>query len=96
MIEKQEADDFDEAEDDDALDGEDAGDEVDLARLTKDMDIARRRGARQGIPAWRKLELLAEQRRTRELTSDFDDYDLDEPKSTRRAQQRPGHRAGQH
>lgn len=85
MIEKQEAEDFDDAEDDDSLDGEDAGDEVDLARLTKDMDLARRRGARAGIPAWRKLELLAEQRRTRELTSDFDDYDLDEPKLPRRA-----------
>lgn len=81
MIEKQEADEFDES-DDDALDGE-AGEEVDLARLAKDMDLARRRGARQGIPAWRKLELLAEQRRTAELTSDFDDYDLDEPKRSR-------------
>lgn len=78
MIEKQEADEFDDDEDDDALD--DGGDEVDLARLTKDMDQARRRGAKQGVPAWRKLELLAEQRRTAELTSDFDDYDLDEPK----------------
>lgn len=81
MIEKQEADEFDESEDD-TLDGE-AGEEVDLARLAKDMDLARRRGARQGIPAWRKLELLAEQRRTAELTSDFDDYDLDEPKRSR-------------
>lgn len=88
MNEKQEADDFDEAEDDDTLDGEDAGDEVDLARLTKDMDMARRRGTRQGIPAWRKLELIAEQRRTRELTSDFDDYDLDEPKLPRRSASR--------
>lgn len=83
MSEKQEADEFDEADDDEALDTE--GEEVDLARLTKDMDMARRRGARQGIPAWRKLELLAEQRRTAELTSDFDDYDLDEPKRARRS-----------
>ena len=77
MSEKQEAEDFDEADEDEALDG---GDEVDLVRLTKDLDIARRRGAKNGVPAWRKLELLAEQRRTAELTSDFDDYDLDEPK----------------
>lgn len=83
MSEKQEADEFDEADDDETLDTE--GEEVDLARLTKDMDMARRRGARQGIPAWRKLELLAEQRRTAELTSDFDDYDLDEPKRARRS-----------
>ncbi|HTQ36514.1 MAG TPA: hypothetical protein VMH77_05705, partial [Steroidobacteraceae bacterium] len=78
MIEKQEADEFDEDEDDNALDGGD--EEVDLARLSRDMDLARRRGAKQGVPAWRKLELLAEQKRTAELTSDFDDYDLDEPR----------------
>ncbi len=82
MSEKQEADEFDE-NDDEALD-EEGGDEVDLARLTKDMDSARRRGVKQGVPALRKLELLAEQKRTAELTSDFDDYDLDEPKQARR------------
>jgi hypothetical protein len=81
MSEKQEAEDYDEADDDDALDGDE---EVDLARLTKDLDIARRRGAKHGMPAMRKLELLAEQKRTAELTSDFDDYDLDEPKRGRR------------
>jgi hypothetical protein len=79
MIEKQEAEEFDEADDEDALDGDGAEEEVDLARLARDMDLARKRGVRQGIPAWRKLELLAEQKRTAELTSDFDDYDLDEP-----------------
>jgi Ni/Co efflux regulator RcnB len=83
MSEKQEADEFDEDEDEEAL--EEGAEEVDLARLTKDMDLAQRRGGKQGVPAWRKLELLAEQRRTAELTSDFDDYDLDEPKrGTRR------------
>ena len=77
MGEKQEADEFDEDEDDAPDEG---AEEVDLARLTKDLDLARRRGGKQGVPAWRKLELLAEQRRTAELTSDFDDYELDEPK----------------
>ena len=84
MIEKQEAEEFDEADDEDALDGDGAEEEVDLARLARDMDLARKRGVRQGIPAWRKLELLAEQKRTAELTSDFEDYDLDEPKAARR------------
>jgi hypothetical protein len=82
MIEKQEADDFDEA-DDEILDSEES-ESVDLVRLTRELDQARRRGAKQGVPAWRKLELLAEQRRTAELTSDFEDYDLDEPKLGRR------------
>ena len=80
MSEKQEAEDFDESEDEE-LEGDE---EVDLARLAKDMDIARRRGARNGIPALRRLELLAEQRRIAELTSDFDDYDIDEPRRARR------------
>jgi Ni/Co efflux regulator RcnB len=78
MSEKQEADEFDDA-DEDALD-HDEGDAADLARMTRELDQARKRGAKHGTPAWRKLELLAEQRRTRELTSDFDDYDLDEPR----------------
>jgi hypothetical protein len=83
MSEKQEADEFDEADDDEALDdGE--GEDVDLARLTRELDVTRRRGAKQGVPALRKLELLAEQKRTRELTSDFDDYDIDEPKYAHR------------
>jgi Ni/Co efflux regulator RcnB len=83
MIEKQDADEFDEA-DDDALDN-DEGDAADLARLTRELDQSRKRGAKQGTPALRKLELLAEQRRTRELTSDFEDYDLDEPRRGRRS-----------
>lgn len=90
MIEKQEAEEFDEADDDDALDGDGAEEEVDLARLTRDMDLARRRGSRQGVPAWRKLELLAEQKRTAELTSDFDDYDLEEPKRASPSRMRLG------
>lgn len=80
MIEKQEADEFD--DEDEAL--EDGGDEVDLARLSKDMDLARRRGVKQLEPAWRRLELLAEQKRTAELTSDFEDYDLDEGRQGKR------------
>ena len=83
MSEKQEAEEFDEA-DDDTLDN-DEGDAVDLARLTREMDQARKRGGKQGVPAWRKLELLAEQRRTRELTSDFDDYEVEKPRMSRRS-----------
>lgn len=81
MIEKQEADEFDEA-DDELLDSEES-ESVDLMRLTREMDQSRRRSAKQGVPALRKLELLAEQRRTAELLSDFDDYDIDEPKFSR-------------
>lgn len=90
MIEKQEAEEFDEGDEDDTLDGDAGGEEVDLARLTRDMDLARRRGVRQGVPAWRKLELLAEQKRTAELTSDFDDYEIDDAKAARASRNRHG------
>ncbi|MEO8306865.1 MAG: hypothetical protein ABI616_02350 [Pseudomonadota bacterium] len=72
MIEKQEKEDFDDADDDTSLDGED----VDVARLAREMDLSRSRKPR-GTPALRQLELLAEKRRIAELTSDFDDYDID-------------------
>jgi hypothetical protein len=52
--------------------------ELDLARAIKDMDIAKRRGEKVGEPAWRRLEQRLEQRRTAELISDFEDYDVDE------------------
>ncbi len=54
-------------------------DDCDLERVNKDLELARKRGPKQGEPAWRKLELLQEQKRMAELTSDFEDYDLDEP-----------------
>jgi hypothetical protein len=60
-----------EDEDDDL----DRGEDVD--RAMRDIDSARRRGAQKGVdPAWRRLERLREDKRTAELTSDFDDYDL--------------------
>ena len=80
MIEKQEREEFDDPDDDDAsFDGED----VDVARLTRDLDLGRGRKPKQGTPAWRRLELLAEQKRVADLTSDFEDYDIDEPGARR-------------
>jgi hypothetical protein len=73
MSEKPESDDFEEE------DGEEvAGDEesLDVDRLIQDLD-KRKRGSPRGVePAWRKLERMLEQKRTSELLSDFDDYDL--------------------
>jgi hypothetical protein len=73
MSEKPESDDFEEE------DGEEvAGDEesLDVDRLMQDLD-KRKRGSPRGVePAWRKLERMLEQKRTSELLSDFDDYDL--------------------
>lgn len=75
MNEKPESDEF---EDEDAEEVSGDEDSLDVDRLIQDLD-KRKRGAQKGIePAWRKLERMLEQKRTSELLSDFDDYDLDE------------------
>lgn len=67
--------DSDEYEEDDAE--EVAGDDdLDLDRAIKDMEIAKRRTVKVGDPAWRRLEQRLEQKRTAELISDFEDYDI--------------------
>ncbi|MDR2216195.1 MAG: hypothetical protein LBE59_10205 [Nevskiaceae bacterium] len=75
MDEKHDSDEFEE-DDDQSLDGDDQ----DLDRATRELELARRRSGDKsgGVPALRKLELLREQKQIAELTSDFDDYDLDE------------------
>lgn len=74
MNEKPESEEF---EEDDDLPAD--ADDGDLDRATRELEFARRRGnGKAGVPALRRLELLLEQKRTAELTSDFDDYDLDE------------------
>jgi hypothetical protein len=70
--------DSDEFEEDDA--DEVAGDDdLDLDRAIKDMEIAKRRNVKVGEPAWRRLEQRLEQKRTAELISDFEDYDIGDP-----------------
>ena len=70
--------DSDEFEEDDAE--EVAGDDdLDLDRAIKDMEIAKRRSVKVGEPAWRRLEQRLEQKRTAELISDFEDYDIGDP-----------------
>jgi hypothetical protein len=73
--------DSDEFEEDDA-DEVDGDDDLDLDRAIKDMEIAKRRTVKVGEPAWRRLEQRLEQKRTAELISDLEDYDIgpgDEP-----------------
>lgn len=87
MSEKSESDEFENEEDDEPVVEE--GD-VDLDQVIKDLDLAKRRGQRAGDPAWRRLERLLEEKRTAELTSDFEDYDVgndgeeDSPKAQRK------------
>jgi len=77
MSEKPEPSDEFEDEDSDEVAG--VGDEsLDVDRLMQDLD-KRKRGAPKGVePAWRKLERIREQKRTSELLSDFDDYEVDD------------------
>jgi hypothetical protein len=68
----------DEFEDEDA-DEIVSDDDPDLDRAIKDMEIAKRRSIRAGEPAWRRLEQRLEQKRTAELISNLEDYDLNSP-----------------
>lgn len=87
MSEKPESDEFEEEESDEPLVGDS---DIDLDQVTKELDMAKRRGQKVGDPAWRRLERLLEDKRTAELTSDFEDYDIglddDDEESSDRAQ----------
>ena len=75
MSEKPESDEFEDEEAEEPVieDGD-----VDLDQVTKDLDLAKRRGQKVGDPAWRRLERLMEDKHTAELTSDFEDYEIGE------------------
>ena len=69
----------DEFEDEEPDELEDAEEALDVDKLMRDFDTRKRRGARvAGEPAWRKLERKLEERRTKGLLSDFEDYPVDE------------------
>jgi hypothetical protein len=73
MSEKPESDEFEEEDAEDAAPG---GDDVDVDHLMRDVESARRRAPKGTEPAWRRLERVMEERRTAELLSDFDDYEI--------------------
>src|SRR5258708_1394758 len=76
MSEKPESDEF---EEEDAEDTAPGGDEVDVDHIMRDVESQRRRAPKGAEPAWRRLERGMEERRTAELISDFDDYEIAEP-----------------
>ena len=66
-----------EFEDDEPEELEDAAEDLDVDQLMRDFDTRKRRGARvAGEPAWRKLERMLEDKRTKGLVSDFGDYEV--------------------
>jgi hypothetical protein len=79
--EKPESEEF---EEEDAEDTAPGGDDVDVDHIMRDVDSQRRRAPKGAEPAWRRLERVMEERRTAELMSDFDDYEIGgaEPEDT--------------
>jgi hypothetical protein len=73
MSEKPESDEFDEEDAEEVAPG---GDDVDVDHIMRDVETARRRAPKGAEPAWRRLERVMEDRRTAELLSDFDDYQI--------------------
>jgi hypothetical protein len=71
--EKPEAEEFDE---EDAEEPAPGGDDLDVDHIMRDVESARRRAPKGCEPAWRRLERVMEERRTAELMSDFDDYQI--------------------
>jgi hypothetical protein len=68
-----ETEDFDDDDDGDEIVDDDG---LDVDRVMKDMETAKRRAAKAGEPAWRRLERRMEQKLTAEQISDFEDYDI--------------------
>jgi len=81
MSEKPESDEFEDEEADEPV--SEAAD-VDLDQVNKELDLAKRRGQKLGDPAWRRLERIIEDKRTAELTSDFDDYEIGDDEGPKR------------
>ena len=75
MSEKPESDEF---EEEDAEDAPPGGDDVDVDHIMRDVESQRRRAPKGAEPAWRRLERVMEERRTAELLSDFDDYEIED------------------
>ncbi len=67
----------DELDDDEVEEILEDGDDVDLDRMYKEAERAKRRAAKGGEPAWKVLERRREERLVAEQISDFDDYDID-------------------
>lgn len=75
MSEKPESEEF---EEDDVEDVAPGSDDVDVDNIMRDVESRRRRAPKGAEPAWRRLERVMEERRTAELLSDFDDYEIED------------------
>jgi hypothetical protein len=90
MSEKPESDEFEEE------DAEDTApvDDVDVDHIMRDVESQRRRAPKGAEPAWRRLERVMEERRTAELLSDFDDYEIgDDSDAAEESEEEPDEKA---
>jgi hypothetical protein len=60
-------------------------DDVDLDKVYRDIETAKKRAAKKGQPAWRVLEQRREQELTAAQISDLEDYDIDDVELTLQA-----------
>ncbi|HVC01507.1 MAG TPA: hypothetical protein VND80_04805 [Steroidobacteraceae bacterium] len=73
MSEKPESDEF---EEEDAEEPAAGAEDVDVDHIMRDVESLRRRTPKGAEPAWRRLERVMEERRTADLLSDFEDYEI--------------------
>lgn len=73
MSEKPESDEF---EEEDAEEPAAGVEDVDVDHILRDVESLRRRAPKGAEPAWRRLERVMEERRTADLLSDFEDYQI--------------------
>lgn len=81
MNEKPESEEFEDEEEDEAVE---PSDDLDVDRLMDTFDRRKKAGPKPGEPAWRRLERYREERETAELLSDLDDYDVGDGAARRR------------
>ena len=93
MNEKNDTDDFDE---EDAEESVSDGDDSELDHLIRDVEKQRRKAAKGQEPPWRRLERVMEEKRTAELLSDFEDYDIGDDGETEAEDLKPVKRSRNH
>jgi hypothetical protein len=86
MSEKSESDEFEEDDAEETAGGD--GDDAALDHLIRDVEKQRRKAPKGAEPSWRRLERVMEDKRTAELLSDFDDYNIQSDEEAEEAPKR--------
>jgi hypothetical protein len=76
MSEKPESEELVDEEPDEIAGDDDVGEDTEVIKVLQALDVSKKRGQKADDPAWRKLERMREERATREMIKDFEDYDI--------------------